>query len=355
MVRIKMNKFLIYSLAISTSLMVGCNKSTPKETEVAASEVKEEVSDWSCTAQANIDQIQSRLKEDYLKELDKKLRSSSYVENQDILATIQKSIKFELKGVTTITQEKPNTNILECSSQLIVHLPKGLQKRSENAYLEMPCADEGEYCSGRYESAGYATIHDYIEDSENDLIFKNDQVMGKLKYTITKTDKDGLSLSVPSQSSVITAIAFIAKTAAQYESYAKENAEGNREIEKSAKEESEQRNLAKKSLEIRKKELDKEKLSGVERLNQSWDNLSVELKEKYKQEQVTWFEKRDVDCKVISQKSVYQLSDSEKETYQEHSRYWDEALEAQNMQMQYNKCFIERTNERVDVLDEISN
>lgn len=350
-----MNKFLIYSLAISTSLMVGCNKSTPKETEVAASEVKEEVSDWSCTAQANINQIQNRLKEDYLKELDRSLRNSHYEANQDILATIQKGIKFELKGVTTLTQDIKNTNILECSSQLTVHLPKGLQKRSENAYKEMPCADEGEYCGGRYEGEGYTTLHDYLEDRENDLSLANDQLVGSLKYSITKTDKDGLSLTVPSQSAVINAIAFVAKTAAQYEAYVKENAEGNREIEKSQKEQAEQKDLAKKALEIRKKELDSEKSSAVERLNQSWDNLSVELKAKYKQEQATWFEKRDVDCKVISQKSVYQLSDSEKETYQKHSRYWDEALEAQNTQMQYNKCFIERTNERADVLDEIFN
>lgn len=348
-----MNKFLIYSLAFSTSLMMGCNKSTQSENEVAASSPQKELADWSCTAQANIDQIQSRLKDDYLKELDKNLRNSNYDANQDVLATIQKSIKFELKGVTTLTQETPNTNILECSSQLIVHLPKGLQKRSENAYLEMPCADDGEYCGGRYEGAGYATIHDYLEDREDDLSFVNDQVMGNLKYTITKTDKEGLSLSVPSQSSVITAIAFVAKTAAQYEAYAKQNADGNREIEKNQKAEAEQRNLAQKAMDIRKKELDAEKSSAVERLNQSWDNLSVEQKVQYKQDQVTWFEKRDIDCKVISQKTVYQLSDDEKETYQKHSRYWDNALEAQNTQMQYNKCFIERTNDRADAVDRL--
>lgn len=347
-----MNKFLIYSLAISTSFMVGCNKSTQKENEVEAS-VPQEVADWSCTAQANIDQIQSRLKEGYLKELDKNLRNSYYEANQDILATIQKSIKFELKGVTTLTQETPNTNVLECATQLIVYLPKGLQKRSENAYLEMPCADEGEYCGGRYEGSGYATIHDYLEDRENDLTFKNDQVIGNLKYTITKTDKDGISLSVPSQSSVISAIAFVAKTAAQYEAYAKGNAEDNLENEKSKKEEVEQRNLAKKAMDIRKKELDAEKSAAVERLNQSWDNLSVEQKAQYKQDQATWFEKRDVDCKVISQKTIYQLSDSEKETYQRHSRYWDEDLEIQNTQMQYNKCFIERTNDRADAIDHL--
>ena len=347
-----MNKFLILSLAFSTSLIVGCNKSTQKENEVAAS-APQEVSDWSCTAQANIDQIQSRLKEDYLKELDKSLRNSSYEANQDILATIQKSIKFELKGVTTLTPEKPDTNILECSSQLVVHLPKGLQKRSENAYLEMPCADEGEYCGRRYEEAGYATIHDYLDDRESNLSFANDQVIGDLKYSITKTDKDGLSLSVPSQSSVITAIAFVAKTAAQYEAYAKQNAEGNRESEQYQKEQAEQRNLAQKAMDIRKKELDAEKSSAVERLNQSWDNLSVEQKAQYKQDQATWFEKRDVDCKVIAQKPIYQVSDSEKETYQRHSRYWDEALEAQNTQMQYNKCFIERTNDRADTIDSL--
>ena len=52
----------------------------------------------------------------------------------------------------------------------------------------------------------------------------------------------------------------------------------------------------------------------MERLNQTWDNFTEEQKQQLQQDQTDWFEKRDVDCKVISQKSVYQMTDSEKET-----------------------------------------
>ncbi len=60
----------------------------------------------------------------------------------------------------------------------------------------------------------------------------------------------------------------------------------------------------------------------VERLNQTWDNFTEEQKQQLQQDQTDWFEKRDVDCRMsISQKSVYQMTDSEKETYQKQSQY----------------------------------
>ena len=73
------------------------------------------------------------------------------------------------------------------------------------------------------------------------------------------------------------------------------------------------------------------------------------------QDQSEWFEKRDVDCKVISQKSVGQLSDSEKETYQKQSNYWDDALSTQNQEMQYTYCFNQRTAERIIYLNNVFN
>jgi uncharacterized protein YecT (DUF1311 family) len=343
-----MNKFLICSLVVSASLVSGCDKlKNKKEPEVKA-EVPQELADWSCTAQANIDQIQTHLKDEYVKELERKLRNSNYAADQTILDKIKKGIKFELKGVTTLTQDPNAAKMLECSSQLIVHLPKGLQKRAENAYKELPC-DEG--CDGEYYEAT-SSLHDYLDAGEHGLVLANDQLKSDFKYSITKTDKEGLSLSVPTQTAVIDGVAYVAKTAAQYEAYVNENKQINANAQKYNEEEAAQTALAQKAMDIRKKEIESEKTQAVDRLNAAWDNLSVEEKAEHKQEQTSWFEKRDVDCKVLAQKPVYQLSDSEKETYQRHNRYWTQDMEQQNVQIQYNKCFIERSNSRADFLED---
>ena len=68
-------------------------------------------------------------------------------------------------------------------------------------------------------------------------------------------------------------------------------------------------------MDVRKKELDAEKAKQVERLNQAWDQFTPEQKAQLQQDQSDWFEKRDVDCKVLSQKSVYDIAEKDMETY----------------------------------------
>ena len=87
----------------------------------------------------------------------------------------------------------------------------------------------------------------------------------------------------------------------------------------------------------------------------TWDNFSPEQKTQLQQDQADWFEKRDVDCKVLSQKRVYDIAENERETYQKHYSYWDDALTEQNQEMQYTRCFNQRTTERVVYLNNVFN
>ena len=116
-----------------------------------------------------------------------------------------------------------------------------------------------------------------------------------------------------------------------------------------------QTDLAQKAMSVRQKELDAEKAKQVERLNQVWDQFTPEQKAQLQQDQSDWFEKRDVDCKVIAQKNVYQLADNDKEVYQKKSDYWDDAMRQQNEAMQYTKCFNQKTTERIIYLNNIFN
>ncbi|OTG65986.1 hypothetical protein [Acinetobacter silvestris] len=337
-----MNKLVLITALSGTLLMSGCDFFKPKKEEVKATEVDE----WSCTNQANISQIQQYLKDEYLKQIDKDLRNSSYYEaDQELLSKINNGLKFEIKNIRTITADPKAATQLECESQLTVSFPKGLQKRAENAFLEQPC----EECEGK------STLRDRLETNEYKLTLDNDTLKGAFNYNIIKTDKEGLSLNVQNQNAVIDGVVLVAVTAVQYEAYVKLNKSNQEQSEKYDIENAEQTELAQKAMNIRKKELDEEKAKQVDRLNQTWDRFTDEQKAQLQQDQSEWFEKRDVDCKVISQKSVGQLSDNEKETYQKQSNYWDDALRAQNQEMQYTKCFNQKTTERIVYLNNVFN
>ena len=170
-----------------------------------------------------------------------------------------------------------------------------------------------------------------------------------------KTDKEGYTLSAEHQNAVIDAVTLVTTKAVQYQAYISENAQARVNQENASLKDAEQKELAQKSMAIRDKELEEDKTKVVERLNQTWDRFSDEQKAQLKQDQADWFEKRDIDCKVISQKRSYDLAESERETYQKQYQYWDDAMTAQNVQMQYNKCFTQKTNERIVYLNNVFN
>jgi uncharacterized protein YecT (DUF1311 family) len=126
-------------------------------------------------------------------------------------------------------------------------------------------------------------------------------------------------------------------------------------IEKYSQENPAEVALAQKAMDIRQKELDADKTKVVDRLNQTWDQFSAEQKQQLQQDQSDWFEKRDVDCKVISQKRVYDLKDSEIETYQRQRDYWNNDMEKQNQAIQYSQCFVQKTKERTVYLSNLFN
>jgi len=197
-----MNKTILCSLIVATTLVSGCDYFKNKKSEPV--EEKVETSNWSCTDAKNIGQVEAYLKAEYLKQLDKQLRHSSYEADQELLKKITQNVKFKIKNVTTITDDPSTAKNLACSSDLVVQLPKGLQKRAENAYLEAPCED----CEGE-EHASTLNLRDYLESGESNLTLGDDQLSGAYSYDITKTDKEGLTISAENQNAVIDGIVFV--------------------------------------------------------------------------------------------------------------------------------------------------
>ncbi|WP_151816195.1 DUF1311 domain-containing protein [Acinetobacter soli] len=307
-----------------------------------------DVSDFSCTHQDNLNQIQDYLKSEYIKTIEKQLRQSSgyYEADRVLLEKINKGLRFEVKTIRTLTDKPETAKELNCESQLVVHFPKGLMQRAENAYQAYLENSEEE---------GYATVKDYLDNNDSGLTVTDDQLRGNLLYDITKTDKEGVSLSVQNQKEILEGVAFVTEQAVMFESYVKKNKEYQSIIQDNDQKEAAQYNLAKQAMDIRKKELEAEKQKQVERLNQTWDNFTEEQRLQLKQDQVDWFEKRDIDCKVLAQKSIHEIPEKERETYQKQSDYWDQKLSNQNIEMQYIKCFNQRTVERIIYLNNVFN
>lgn len=345
-----MNKILLISVIATAFSISGCDKFKPKKEEAAQTANTE----WSCTNDNHIKGLQAFLKSEYLKKIDRSLRDSDYYKaDEALLKTINENLKFDIKNIRTITQDTTKTSQLECEGELVVNFPKGLQKRAENAFLEQHndceegCGDEG--------GTAYRTLNDYLENREVPLTISSDLVKGNFKFDVLKTDKEGITVNAQHQNEVLDAVVLVTVKAVQYEAYVKENEEIRARENLSSEKEAAQTELALKAMNIRKKEIDVDKVKVVERLNQTWDRFNDEQKAQLKQDQADWFEKRDVDCKVISQKRIYDISESERETYQKQYQYWDDAMQAQNTEMQYDKCFTQRTNERIVYLNNVFN
>lgn len=343
---------MVLSIFSTALFLTGCDyfkqKNEPIEPE-QPTDKKAIVADFSCTHPDNIKQIQSYLKEQYLTELHRRLRQSEMYEvDQALLEKINQHLKFELSGIRTANEQPDQATQLNCESQLVVSFPSGLQERAENAYAEVQ--KNCEECEGE---ASTQTLKDYLEENEGGLTLAKDQLKGKFYYDVSKTDQEGVSLSVENENKVLDGIVFITKNAVQYAAYLKENENIESRNTESNQQYDEQAALAKRAMDIRKKELDDERNKQVERLNMTWDNFSPEQKAQLQQDQSDWFEKRDVDCKVLSQKRVYDIPENERETYQKHYSYWDETLTAQNQDMQYSSCFNQRTVERIVYLNNV--
>ncbi|WP_288382973.1 DUF1311 domain-containing protein [uncultured Acinetobacter sp.] len=339
-----MKIFILLMTLSSAILFTGCDSFKNKKAESQTSDV----SDFSCTHQDNLNQIQDYLKSEYIKTIEKQLRQSSgyYEADRVLLEKINKGLRFEVKTIRTLTDKPETAKQLNCESQLVVHFPKGLMQRAENAYQAYLENSEEE---------GYATVKDYLDNNDSGLTVTDDQLRGNLLYDITKTDKEGVSLSVQNQKEILEGVAFVTEQAVMFESYVKKNKEYQSIIQDNDQKEAAQYNLAKQAMDIRKKELEAEKQKQVERLNQTWDNFTEEQRLQLKQDQVDWFEKRDIDCKVLAQKSIHEIPEKERETYQKQSDYWDQKLSNQNIEMQYIKCFNQRTVERIIYLNNVFN
>ena len=344
-----MNKFansLVFATLCSSMLLTGCDFFKGKKDSAEAEQAAPVVNEWDCSNEAKLKEIKTALQQDYLKKLDKALRNSSYYQaDKNLTDTITQHIQFEVKSITTVTEQPDTAKQLECRSELIVKMPKGLQQRAENGY-------ETESCD---ECDRYGTLNDLLESEAYGLTMQNDQLKGSFDYQLIKTDKEGIQLQLPKENKVLDGLVYITEKAVQLAAYEEENQQYENMRDTQDQKQAEQQELAQKSMDIRQKELNADQKKIVERLNQTWDNFTSEQKAQLQQDQSDWFEKRDVDCRVIAQTSIHNIAEKDRETYQQHYDYWDEQMKAQNQDMQYTKCFNQKTSERIVYLNNVFN
>ena len=344
-----MNKFantLVFATLCSSMLLTGCDFFKGKKDSAEAEQAVPALNEWDCSNEAKLKEIKAALQQDYLKKLDKALRDSSYYQaDKNLTDTITQNIHFEVKNITTVTEQPDTSKQLECRSELIVKMPKGLQQRAENGYEAESCDD----CDR------YDTLNDVLESESYGLSLQKDQLKGSFNYQLIKTDKEGIQLQLPKENTVLDGLVYITEKAVQLAAYEAENRDIAERQDAYGQQHAEQQELAQKSMDIRQKELNDDQSKVVERLNQTWDHFTSEQKAQLQQDQSDWFEKRDVDCKVLAQTSIYNIPEKDRETYQQHHDYWDANMKEQNQDMQYTKCFNQKTSERIVYLNNVFN
>lgn len=337
-----MKKLLIPIMLMTTTFMLtACDfakKKVPEETTQ---------SEWSCSNDQHIKDLETGLKTEYLKLIDRDLRESSYYQaDQALLKIINQNLKFEVKSIRTVSEDEDKNSKLKCEGQVVFTLPKGLFKRAENAFRDMDC----EEC----ESDRNLELKDVLEENYHANI-KQDELSGTFSYSLIKTDKEGVKLAAENNNDTMSALLYVVRNAVFYEAYVKENKSLKTESDKYDQQNQAQMQLAQKAMDLRKKELDLEKAKKVELLKQTWDGLDVERKAQLKLDQAQWFEKRDIDCKVLAQRDIEDKPMAQREVYQQHSGYWNDEMRNQNQSMQYDLCFIHKTNERYEYLNNLLN
>ncbi len=104
-----MKQVLVITTFSAAVILTGCGRSNSEPK--SKTEKVEVVSDWSCTHPENLKQIQTSLKKEYLKQIERSLRQSQYQVDADILNKINQGLKFEIKNIRTLPLEDESKKI----------------------------------------------------------------------------------------------------------------------------------------------------------------------------------------------------------------------------------------------------
>ena len=242
-----------------------------------------------------------------------------------------------IKNVRTKTKDSEE-NLLVCESTVAV---KASQEMWDNAKMAMdlPQICDSEGC----ESDSYIySLDERVGNS--DLRLKKGVLEGSFEYRVSQTDEGDITLDLSKYSSsaidtVVEAISSAVRLDAIKEQAAKFEAN-----------QSEKQALSQHAIEIRVKELGETQTRLDSELNEVWQEIGETNRNARREEQKDWLEKRDVECQLEGSKSLYDLSDDEKEPYQIGYESWTDEMRQQDAKIRTMKCSNKRTAARIKEL-----
>lgn len=267
--------------------------------------------------------------------------SKDHYDSKQLEDWLKSTQAISIKSVRTNTKESEN-NLLVCESTLSIKAPQAMWDNAQKA-MDLP-----QICEGECEEENYIySLDERISNS--DLRFKNGILEGSFEYRISQTDQGDIALDLTKMtSSVIDTVVEAISSAVRLDAIKEQAA-------KFEANQSEKQALSQHAIEIRVKELGETQARLDSELNQVWQEIGESNRNAHRDEQKEWLEKRDVECKLEGNKSLYDLSEDEKEPYQIGYESWTDEMRQQDAQIRTMKCSNKRTSARIKDLKVLIN
>lgn len=343
-------KCLIGLTFSSALVLTGCGKKTPVDAQKP--EVKTEstspspiTTDLNCTDSTWSDSLQTDLKDKFTTLALASLKESQYSYDINEFRQWNQSIHFKISGIRT-DKASSTDNKVYCTAILTAEFPLAMlvhsyqaQNRHYNA-----CQD-----------IDYACMRQSLEAelTEQELAIEGNQISQSYNYSIAKTDHGESMISRDTNPTLSAYLRDMMTSGLHLAAYIEQEAEAREENQEISAEENAKYKLIGDAMDIRLNEINEALAKRTEQLNTLWESKSKEFQQANLANQKAWFKKRDVECKIESQKPYDDIAKKDREQYAFSTQEWTEELSNKDQEIRFKKCVNERIDYRMNQLAEM--
>ncbi|RYY80268.1 MAG: hypothetical protein EOO69_02430 [Moraxellaceae bacterium] len=343
-------KCLVWLTFSSALILTGCSKKTPVNEQKP--EVKTEsttpaplTTDLNCTNTTWSDSLQTDLKDKFTTLTLANLNASEHSYDSSEFKQWNQSIHFKISGIRT-DKTSSTDNKVYCTAILTAEFPLSMlvhsyqaQNRHYNA-----CQD-----------IDYACMRQSLEAelTEQELAIEGNQISQSYNYSIAKTDNGESIISRNTDPALSSYLRDMMTYGLYLAAYIEEEAEAREENQEINAEQDAKYKLIGDAMDIRLNEINEALAKRTGQLNTLWESKSKEFQQANLDNQKAWFKKRDIECKIESQKPYDDIAKRDREQYAFNTEEWTQELSNKDQEIRFKKCVNEWIDYRMNQLAEM--
>lgn len=331
-------------------ILAGCDKKAPlteKTHEVASKSATTTPAntDLNCTDSAWVNSLQTDLKDKFTTLTLASLKEAYYSYDTNELKEWNRLIQFKISGIRT-DKASSTDNKVSCRAILTAEFPLALLVNSYKARNRgyNSCQD-----------TDYTCMRQSLEKelTEKEFALKGNQISQSYHYTIAKSDTGESIISRNTDPALSSYLRNMMSYGLHLAARIEEDAEIREENEQISAEEEAKYKLIGDAMDIRLNEINELLAKRTEQLNTLWESKPKAFQEANLTNQKGWFKKRDVECKIESQKPYDDIATKDREQYAFNMQGWTEGLSDKDQEIRFKKCINERIDYRMNQLAEM--